>query len=211
MTAQFDRLDIAIPSLGNEHGAGPTNPLAMDFDGDGKVDLASANWNTSTVTVFINTTDGDDPSFGDAIVIELQENPLLVRGADLDDDGDNDLVVIPLAMDSGVGASVIENQTADGVPAFELVWNYALPDHMLTTFPNAWFTTAGNVADFDGDGELDIAVAVARGSFTLEAFNLLPTDDVLGYIDPHFIPDDVITEFLPGHTEMVIYEKVPAE
>lgn len=138
----------------------------------------------------------------------LDLNPLLVRAADLDGNGMNDIVVIPLAMASGAAFAVIENLTEPGGEAsFEVVYVYPLPELMRETVPYIWFTTAGNVADFDQDGELDIAVAVARGSFALEAFELLPTDNVMGYIDPKDIPEPVIEEFLPDYTQMVIYEK----
>ena len=211
-TVSVKQVNYTIPAGSNPYGAGPTNPVVADFNGDGWADIATANWNVMSVAVYINTTTGvgDAPSFAEPVMIEgLGLNPLLVRAGDLDSDGDNDIVVIPLAMNSGAAMAVIENESQGDTVSFAVVEVYPLPEVMRETFPYAWFTTAGNVSDFDGDGELDIVVAVARASFTLEAFELLPTDNVMGYIDPN-IPVEVIDEFLPQDSQLVAYQKVAA-
>ena len=124
----------------------------------------------------------------------------------------NDSPLFPLLkanIFTGAAMAVIENESQGDTVSFAVVEVYPLPEVMRETFPYAWFTTAGNVSDFDGDGELDIVVAVARASFTLEAFELLPTDNVMGYIDPN-IPVEVIDEFLPQDSQLVAYQKVAA-
>jgi hypothetical protein len=219
-TVEFVRLDLDIPAEDNDAGAGPTNPVAADFNNDGKPDLATANWNVDTVTLFTNTTEaGAETSFtSEPFVVELCFNPLVVRAGDLDGDGDNDLAIVPLDLSSSIAVGVIENKLAAGsdIPDLALVDIVYLPDRMkeVTFFewldgkgdgdsPGIWFTSTGNVADFDGDGAMDIAVAVAYGNFAIEMqSHLASTDDILEFVEP---PVDltIANTFLPDHTELI--------
>jgi hypothetical protein len=214
-----NRLDLTIPAPGNDAGAGPTNPVAADFNGDGKPDVASANWNVDTVTIFTNTTpDGGTTSFtADPFIVELCFNPLVLRTGDLDNDGDLDLAIVPLDILSQIAVALIENQTEAGsdIPQFALVDIIYLPERMHeVTFadwlfggsgnsPDVWFTSTGNIADFDNDGSLDIVAAVAKGGFSIEAqAHLQKTDNILEYVQPP-VSLAIANIFLPRHTEVI--------
>ncbi|HET6583303.1 MAG TPA: VCBS repeat-containing protein, partial [Nannocystaceae bacterium] len=130
----FEENELQIPADGNPAGAGPTNPVVADFNGDGKPDVATANWNVQTVVVFTNATDEGGPTafIGRPEVVELCFNPLVVRAADLDGDDDDDLVVIPLDLREDLAFGVIENQTEpdDEAPSLAFVDAVELPARM---------------------------------------------------------------------------------
>jgi hypothetical protein len=219
-TVSFTRLDLVIPHGDNSAGAGPTNPVAADFNNDGKPDFATANWNVDTVTVFTNTTEtGGETSFApDPFIVELCFNPLVLRTGDLDGDGDQDLVIVPLDITTSIAVGIIENTTQAGsdIPSMALVDIIYLPERMKeVTFwdwldgssdgdsPNTWFTSTGNVADFDNDGKLDIVAAVAHAGFAIEAqAHLQKTDNILEYVVPP-VGLRIAEIFLPRHTELI--------
>ncbi|MFO0985378.1 MAG: VCBS repeat-containing protein [Planctomycetota bacterium] len=116
-----------------------------DFDGDGDQDVAVANWSSMPrISVIKNHGDG---SFAPPALYTAQKMSLDIRAADLDRDGDLDLVVSNTGETwEGRTISVFEN-LGDG------------------TFPTKTNYTVGlgpigvAVADFNRDGWPDIAVA----------------------------------------------------
>jgi hypothetical protein len=69
--------------------------------------------------------------------------------------------------------------------------------------PGIWFTSTGNAADFDGDGDLEILLAVAYGNFAIQAqARLRKTDNILDYVKPP-INMDIANEFLPKKTQLL--------
>jgi FG-GAP-like repeat len=132
---------------------------AADLDGDGDLDLVSANKLGNTLTVFFQTAPGvfdpvpsltlDSPRAAAA--------PKFVTAADVDGDGDVDLV----SMNPGRGAPgdggnnkvTVFFQTRAGVFDSE-----TLPLSDLPTIPTEQAVAAA-VADLDGDGDVDIISA----------------------------------------------------
>ena len=219
-TVTLDRLDVEIPAEGNSAGAGPTNPVAADFNNDGKPDIATANWNVDTVTLFTNTTTAGGPTefAADPFTVDLCFNPLVAREGDFDNDGDQDLAIVPLDLTSSIAVGLIENriETGSDVPDLALVEVIYLPSRMKTVSffkwlsgkgkgesPGIWFTSTGNAADFDGDGKLELLLAVAYGNFAIEMqARLTHTDNILEYVVPP-INMDIANQFLPMHTELL--------
>lgn len=216
----FDELALEIPAEGNPAGAGPTNPVAADFNNDGKPDIVTANWNVDTVTLYTNTTTvGGATEFAlEPYVIDLCFNPLIVRHGDLDGDGDQDLVIVPLDLPSGIAVGVIENKLQAGtdIPSLAMVEIVYLPERMQeVTFidwltgkssgrsPGIWFASTANVADFNGDGTLELVLAVAHGDFAIELQSqLIHTDNILEYVVPP-VSQQIADAFLPRHTELL--------
>jgi len=146
-------------------GAGPFSVFAADFDGDGALDLATANatrpyWD-STVSVLLNNKDG---TFGPYSVYLVGDTPWSLFAADLDGNGDPDLVTADTRSDS---TSVLLNN-GDGTFAPRSV--YPVGDEPVSIF----------VADLDGDGDLDLATA-NTGS---DSVSILLNDG-----DGSFVPD----------------------
>jgi hypothetical protein len=66
--------------------------------------------------------------------------------------------------------------------------------------PGVWFTSTGNAADFDGDGSLDITIAVAHGNFAIEMQGRLSkTDDIHRFRAAADQPRDRQTIFAQAH------------
>ena len=92
-------------------GTGPRLAALGDLDGDGKLDLAVANWLSNTVSIFRNTSAGSDSiSFASKVDFATGSFPWSVAIGDLDGDGKADLAV---ANASSSTVSVLRNTSSD--------------------------------------------------------------------------------------------------
>lgn len=73
-------------------GASINKLSSADFNGDGKSDLAVADFFSGSVDVFLNNSSGGSISFGDEISNEVAKNPGNIDVTDIDGDQDIDLV-----------------------------------------------------------------------------------------------------------------------
>jgi hypothetical protein len=120
--------------------AGPRSVIAADFDGDGKPDLAVANWSSNSVSVLKNNGDG---TFASAVNYLVGNSPMSVYAADFDGDSWPDLAVANYNSNT---VSILRN---NGTGAFASSVNYGVgisPQSVCS-------------ADLDGDGKADVAVA----------------------------------------------------
>src|SRR5262249_39531317 len=120
-----------------------------DVNGDGKPDLAVANYLDGTVSVLLNTTPpgGAIPTFSAQQTFGAGLSPQAVAVKDLNGDGKPDLALA----DYGGQVSVLLNTTPQGAPvsAFAGRQNFAVGGG----------ASAVTAADFDGDGKPDLAIA----------------------------------------------------
>ncbi|NNF44845.1 MAG: VCBS repeat-containing protein [Phycisphaerales bacterium] len=110
---------------------------AADFDGDGLLDLVTANRDTNDVTVLLQRPGG---GFEPGVHVPVGLFPRYVIAADLDADCDQDLATV-----EGDGNVTILRNTGDGT---------FVPHAVIPIFRGTWLDSA----DFDLDGDIDIVV-----------------------------------------------------
>jgi hypothetical protein len=130
-------------------GTAPYSVAIGDVDGDGKPDLVVANGNSSTVSVFRNTSSSGSitaSSFASKVDFTTGTTPVSVAISDMDGDGKPDLVVSNYGSNT---VSVFRNTSASGSITFASKVDF-------TTGVGPQIVAIG---DIDGDGKPDLAVA----------------------------------------------------
>ena len=150
-------------------GSQPVFAAVGDFNGDGKPDLAIANYHDNTVSVLLNTTPAGatNPSFATRQTFATANTPFALAVGDFNGDGKPDLAVA-----SSSGVQVLVNTT----PVQATTASFA--------FPQTVDTNGGAIAvgDFNGDGKPDLAI----GGVTLVSMLLNTTP--AGASAPSFAP-----------------------
>ncbi|WP_241654520.1 FG-GAP-like repeat-containing protein [Granulicella sibirica] len=141
----------------------PLTPEAVsvgDFNGDGKLDVASANYGTAqstsqgdSVSVLLGNGDG---TFQTPLEYTTQQASGSVAIGDFNGDGKPDLTVTSIATSNGSESqSTVYVLIGNGNGTFQQPVAYALP---ADAFPNSV-----QIADFDGDGKADLMVSSFLG------------------------------------------------
>lgn len=128
------------PAKNRTTGSGPQVVAVADLNHDKRLDLATADYGSSTVSVLFGNGDG---TFQDPKSIGVGANPLSVQTADLNGDGNPDLFT------ANYGAANISILLGKGDGTFAPVAN-------ITTGTGSSYVTAGFV---DQGNTLDLAVA----------------------------------------------------
>lgn len=151
---------------------GPNAVAIGDLDGDGKPDLAIANYGGSgSVSVYRNiSTTGTitASSFSSRVDFAAGSNPVSVAIGDLNGDGKPDLAVTNF---SSASVSVFRNTATSGT----LNTSSFAAKVDFTTGLSPWFV---GIADFDMDGKPELAVT-NRGENSISIFRNLSTGGTL--------------------------------
>jgi hypothetical protein len=118
----------------------PTAVYASDLDGDGDLDVAVTNAESSSVSIFKNNGNG---TFAANVDYTVARGPYSVFASDFDGDGDIDLVT------GNAGHNSVSVLVNNGDGTFGPSINYGVggaPGHAIAS-------------DLDGDGDADLAVA----------------------------------------------------
>jgi hypothetical protein len=131
-------------------GTKPTGVTAVDLNGDGRPDLAVANFGSNTVSVLLNTTapGAAAVSFAAQQTFAAGSEPFDVAVADVNGDGRPDIAVPNFG---GGNVSVYLDTTAPGAAAASFT--------AQQTFAAGTSPIRATFADLDGDGRPDLAVA----------------------------------------------------
>jgi hypothetical protein len=122
--------------------------FAADLDGDGDLDVLSASRNDGTVAWYENDG-GSDPRFRKRVVTSGLLTPLSVFAADVDGDGDEDVLSASFTDNKIAWFENLRDEDAGTGVLFE--------EHLVTT--EALGAASVFAADLDGDGDTDILSA----------------------------------------------------
>jgi hypothetical protein len=151
----FRRSPLGLGPLVGPEGPVPPrvgNVLATDLDGDGRRDVVVSDIGLDALTWIHRAPDG---GWSEATLCEVSA-PARVDTGDLDGDGDLDLAVASLGSvvpsEERIGSVVLllADGSVDGVPSFEA----------RTVLNGVARVSDVSAADLDGDGDLDLAVAM---------------------------------------------------
>ena len=126
-----------------------TGADAGDIDGDGDLDLAGSSFGDDDLAWARNVT-GDGSSWMPTTIASTFDGASSVRAADVDTDGDLDLVA---TAELGDAVSWFENTAGNGS---------AWTEHSIATSIDG--ARGADVADFDQDGDFDVVVGQANGT-----------------------------------------------
>ena len=140
-----------IPAPGPETsvGSGPLALAAADFNGDGKLDLAVTNSRDGTISILLGNGDGTFSPLPGAPITGV--SPVGIAIGDFNRDGRLDLAVVP-AGSAGADSVMILLGNGDGTFT-------AAPGSPVSVGDSGSVPAAMAIADFNGDGKLDLAVA----------------------------------------------------
>lgn len=156
-------------------GVDPVQVLVGDFNGDGKLDIATANQdlNGSSVSVFLGSGDG---TFQAPITTSLGANAFGISAGDFNGDGKLDLIAAVVG-----GAIEVIPGNGDGT--------FGLPvTTQVVTNGTYYIGSPLAVGDFNGDSKLDVAVPLNPVSGVNGAVAVLPGNGDGSFKSPVIYP-----------------------
>jgi hypothetical protein len=158
-------------------GINPRSIAIGDLDGDGKSDLAVTNAVSNTVSVFRNTSSGTVISYAAKVDFPTGASPEFVAIGDLDGDGKADLTVANQQSTASVfTVSALRNTGTIGTISYAAKVDF-------TSGPQPGSIS---IADLNGDGKADLAVANGTASPSSSTVSVFSNNGSSGTIS--FLP-----------------------
>ncbi|WP_159080618.1 FG-GAP repeat domain-containing protein [Nocardia suismassiliense] len=144
-------------SVPTQLASGPvtTGAAAADFNGDGKIDVASSNTmtiNTGGVSVFLNRTEdgAPQPDFTSAHSFPAGLGATQIEAGDLNGDGKSDLLIGNFLNVVSANVQVLMNTTHEGAPEVFFSGPFS--------FDGGFVAEGLKIADLNADGRNDVVV-----------------------------------------------------
>ncbi|MCE9527114.1 MAG: FG-GAP-like repeat-containing protein [Planctomycetales bacterium] len=157
-------LAFVVPPVNYDAGENPQAIVSVDFNGDGFLDLAVANYSSSNVSVLLGNGSG---GFGAKTDFSTGGSPRSLAVGDVSGDGKIDLVTA----NAGGDVSVLRG---NGAGSFAPPDSILLPDQFESTWGFSGYVAQSPssvaVGDFNSDGNLDLAVT-GVASFQYSYYN----------------------------------------
>ncbi len=148
-----------VPTSDWYFGSSPRSVAIADLDGNGDLDLAVVD-QSGVISIFLDGTTPGKFTYGPTIPLPNGAGPFWIAGADLDGDGDIDLVT------ANQGTNFISVLKNNGNATFAAPVNYTVGFRPVYVFP----------ADLDGDGDIDLATVDQGVDDLLDSVSLLFND-----------------------------------
>src|SRR5216683_2667725 len=142
-------------------GSYATSVVVGDFNGDGVLDLAAANWSSASVSVLMGVGDG---TFAPERRFAVGNQPVSLTVGDFNGDGVLDLAAG--ISDSGFGSVSVLLGLGDGTFSAQGHFALGVGDGTFAAarrFEASTWCLSVAVGDFNGDGLLDVAVGTRGG------------------------------------------------
>ena len=164
--------DFLAPDIDFVTGDTPIHVVVGDIDGDGYPDIVTSDNGDNQISVFRNLNAGatiSTASFAAKVSFSTAIGPAIVALADLDQDGQIDVVTTNASQDN---ISILRNTSTSGSVAFVTKVDF-------TTGAGSSPRDVG-FSDFDRDGKIDIAVA-SRSTGKVSVLRNLSTPGTLAF------------------------------
>ena len=144
--------------------------MTADFNGDGRLDLATGNLRSGDISILLGRGDG---TFQDQLTNPVGNGPQDAVTADLNDDGHTDIIT------TNYYSNDISVLLGNGDGTFQAARSFPAGEH----------PSALAVADFNGDGRLDVAVADSGDNGNGQGLSILMGNGDGTFQAPIFYPE----------------------
>lgn len=153
-------------------GDDPRKISLGDLDGDGKVDVTSANFTDNTISVFRNSSIIGTVSFDSKIDILSGDSPIGISTNDIDGDGKLDIIV---ANTYSAIISVFQNTCTVGNISFATKVDFDIQHNFV-------YPRCITIGDMDGDGKPDIITGNNKETNSYSDISILINIGTIGNI-----------------------------